>query len=197
MGGTAGMSTGGAGGFVPAVDRMTAWNDENYGCVNCHGDEGEGIANRGPEIKHPNRELFDFMVRQGDAMPLVAYRDPMDAVGPELVSDAILDDIFEWLWSFPKPTTGAELYADFCSYCHGADGRGGTTMQTYASAYHSAPFIRKQGSDFLTYLRMGHLMDDMGNPVEVMDRNAWMPPVTTMELTDQEIALIQAWLPQN
>src|SRR6185503_6106148 len=94
--GGAGASSGGSGGWTPATDRTTAWNDETYGCVNCHGDEGEGIVNRGPEIKHPNRELFDFMVRNGDAMPLPAFRDPMKPVTQAMVSDAILNDVYTW-----------------------------------------------------------------------------------------------------
>jgi len=192
--GAAGNGSGGSAGFTPAIDRTTAWNDPDYGCVNCHGDEGEGLMDRGPEIKHPNRELFDFMVRQGDAMPLPAYRDAMPPVTTAMISDPILDEIYTWLNSFPKPTTGAELYADYCSYCHGADGRGGLT-QGYVNASHSAPYD-ETGAGFLQHVRDGHLREG-ASPVDASDRNTWMPPFPASVLTDQEVALIEAWLPKN
>jgi cytochrome c553 len=194
-GGAAGTSGGGSAGFTPATDRVTAWNEPNYGCGNCHGEEGEGIVNRGPEIKHPNRELFDFLVRQGDAMPLVAYRDPMKPVTTAMISDPILDEIYTWLNSFPKPTTGAALFADYCSYCHGPDGRGGST-QGYAKESHSAPF-EPQGAEFLKKVRDGHIRSGAGGTVPVSNRTEWMPPFPATLLTDQEVALIEAWLPKN
>jgi mono/diheme cytochrome c family protein len=194
-GGGAGAASGGSAGFTPAIDRTTAWNDPNYGCGNCHGEEGEGIVDRGPDIKHPNRELFDFLVREGDAMPLPAYRDPMTPVTTAMISDAILDDIYNWLSAFPKPTTGAELYADYCGYCHGADGRGGTN-QGYAPADHSAPYS-ETSADFLEHVRAGHIRSGTGATVVVSQRTAWMPPVPANVLTDAEIALIEAWLPKN
>jgi mono/diheme cytochrome c family protein len=196
LGGAAGMGagTGGSAGFTPAIDRTSAWNDPDYGCGNCHGDEGEGIVNRGPEIKHPNRELFDFMTRTGDAMPLALYRDPMKPVTQAMISDAILGEIYTWLNSFPKPTTGAELFADYCSYCHAPDGRGGT-MNGYASATHSAPF-EEMGSGFLQKVRDGHVRSGAGGTVPVSNRTEWMPPFPATVLTDQEISLIEAWLPK-
>jgi cytochrome c553 len=193
--GAAGKGAGGSAGFTPATDRTTAWNDPDYGCGNCHGEQGEGLAERGPEIRPPNRVLFDFMVRKGDAMPLAAYREGMPAATTAMISDAILDEIYTWLNSFPKPTTGAELYADYCGYCHGANGRGGTT-QGYASASHSAPFDVK-GAQFLQHVRDGHVRSGAGAAIDVSNRTAWMPPFPASVLTDQEVALIEAWLPKN
>jgi mono/diheme cytochrome c family protein len=194
-GGASGAANGGGAGFTPAVDRISAWNDPDYGCGNCHGEEGEGVVNRGPEIKHPNRELFDFMVRNGDDMPLVAYRDPMRPVTTAMISDAILNDIYTWLNAFPKPTTGAELFADYCSYCHGPDGRGGT-VQGYASTTHSAPYD-DTGAEFLEHVRAGHVRSGAGADIDVSERNEWMPPFPATVLTDAEVALIEAWLPKN
>jgi cytochrome c553 len=194
-GGGAGTANGGAAGFTPAVDRISAWNDPDYGCGNCHGEEGEGVMNRGPEIRHPNRELFDFMVRNGDDMPLVAYRDPMRPVTTAMISDTILNDIYTWLNSFPKPTTGAELFADYCSYCHGPDGRGGS-VQGYAKEAHSAPF-EKMGAEFLEHVRSGHIVSGAGAAIPVSDRGEWMPPIPATVVTDAEVALIEAWLPKN
>jgi mono/diheme cytochrome c family protein len=193
--GSAGAMTAGSAGFTPAIDRTTAWNDPDYGCGNCHGEEGEGIVDRGPEIRHPNRELFDFMVREGDAMPLAAYRDPMDPVTTAMISDTILNDIYTWLNGFPKPTTGAELFADYCSYCHGPEGRGGN-VQGYAKESHSAPF-EKQGAEFLAAVRSGHIVSGGGGSVDVSNRTEWMPPFPATVLTDAEIGLIEAWLPKN
>jgi len=191
-GGLAGMATGGSAGSQPATDRTTAWNDPDYGCGNCHGDNGEGIADRGPEILHPNRELFDFMVKNGDDTPIVPYKDPMPAVDPALISAAILNDIYTWLGTFPKPTTGADLYADYCGYCHGPEGRGGTT-NAYVMVAHSAPYTMSS-AQFLAAVRAGHTNN---GAIPVSERTEWMHTIPANVLTDAEIALIEAWLPKN
>jgi mono/diheme cytochrome c family protein len=174
---------------------MALFNDPDVGCATCHGASGEGRATYGPEIQHPTRDLFDYMVRTGEANQLTTYRNPMEGFDTTVLSDADRDAIFAWLSAMPQPTTGAELYADYCGYCHGPDGRGGMVGVAYASAYHSAPY-RRSGAEFLSYVRAGHLMDDMGAPIEVSDRHEYMPPFPPELLTDQEIQLIEAWLPK-
>jgi mono/diheme cytochrome c family protein len=169
---------------------------ETASCATCHGDTGEGVATYGPDIRHPSRDLYLYMVRNGEAHQLALFRKPMDPVDTTLASDADLDAIFDWLSAMPKPTTGAELFADYCGYCHGADGRGGDKTIAYASAYHSAPY-RRSGQDFLDYVRAGHVVDDQGAPVAVADRHAYMPPFPAEMLTDQEIQLIEAWVPKQ
>ncbi len=190
--GAAGTAAAGAAGAQPATDRTSAWNDPDYGCGNCHGDNGEGIEDRGPEIRHPNRELFDFMVKNGDDTPIVPYKDPMPAVDPKLISSAILDDIYTWLGGFPQPTTGADLYADYCGYCHGPEGRGGTT-NAYVMVAHSVPFD-VQGAAFLAVIRDGHTNN---GTIPVSERTEWMPAIPASVLTDAEVGLIEAWLPKN
>jgi mono/diheme cytochrome c family protein len=174
---------------------MVVFN-ETASCATCHGDSGEGVATYGPDIRHPTRDLYLYMVRNGEAHQLALYRKPMDAFDAGTVSDADLEAIYAWLSAMPQPTTGAELFADYCSFCHGADGRGGDKTVAYASAYHSAPY-RRVGQEFLAYVRAGHVVDDKGVTVPVTDRHAYMPGFPPEMLTDQEIQLIEAWLPRQ
>jgi mono/diheme cytochrome c family protein len=174
---------------------VTAYKTDPVACATCHGSMGEGRATYGPEIRHPTRDLFVYMVRTGEANQLSSYRNPMLGFTTAELSDADMDAIFDWLSAMPKPVTGAELYADYCGYCHGADGKGGVKTVAYASAYHSAPF-RRAGAEFLAYVRAGHLVNDMGDPVPVSDRHAYMPAFPAEMLTDAEIQLIEAWLPK-
>jgi mono/diheme cytochrome c family protein len=174
---------------------MTAFKTDPVACATCHGSFGEGAPTYGPEIQHPTRDLFVFMVRNGEAMQLTAYRNPMLGFDSATLSDADVDAMFDWLSGMPKPTTGAELYADYCGYCHGADGKGGGQGVSYASAYHSAPFRRTE-AEFIAYTRAGHLVNDAGDAVPVSDRHAYMPAFPPEMLTDAEIQLIFAWLPK-
>ena len=192
--GTGGDASPGAGG-APEPGFMTVFND-TASCATCHGASGQGVATYGPDIRHPSRDLYLYMVRTGEPQQLVLYRKPMDAFDTTLVSDTDLEAIYDWLGGMPRPTTGAELFADYCSYCHGSDGRGGDKTIAYASAYHSAPY-RRSGQEFLDYVRAGHVKDDQGVVVPVSDRHAYMPPFSPQELTDQEIQLIEAWLPKQ
>lgn len=165
------------------------------GCATCHGNTGTGLPRLGPDIQHPTRELFDFLVRNGEAHQVTAYAAPMPAFADTLVSSADLDSIFAWLQAMPQPTTGSALFADYCSYCHGSDGRGGAVGVAYASAYHSAPFRRK-GVEFRDYVRKGHVVDDKGAPVPVSERHAYMPAFGPELLSDAELTLIENWLPK-
>jgi mono/diheme cytochrome c family protein len=165
------------------------------GCATCHGDTGAGLPRLGPDIQHPTRDLFDFLVRNGEAHQVTAYAAPMPAFADTLVSSGDLDSIFAWLRAMPQPTTGGALFADYCSYCHGSDGRGGAVGVAYASAYHSAPFRRK-GVEFRDYVRKGHVVDDKGALVPVSERHAYMPAFGPELLSDAELTLIENWLPK-
>jgi mono/diheme cytochrome c family protein len=188
-----GSGAGGSGGSEPSW--VVAFNTDPVNCATCHGVSGEGNGTYGPDIQHPTRDLFDFMLRTSDPQQLAVYRKPMLPFDTTVLSDADADAIFEWLSAMPKPESGAALYADYCSFCHGADGRGGTMDVAYASAYHSAPY-RRVGAEFLAYVRAGHLVDDLGMPVPIADRHAYMPAFPPEMLTDAEIQLIEVWLPK-
>ncbi len=204
-GGTSSANTAGGAGSVTANGAgaggddgptwMAAFTMAPAGCAVCHGSTGAGVAGLGPDIQHPTRELFDYLLRNGEPVRLANYAAPMPAFDDTLISDTDKEAIFDWLGAMPQPTTGATLFADYCSYCHGADGRGGAATVAYASAYHSAPFRRK-GVDFRNYVRAGHLVDDKGVPVPVSERHAYMPAFSPALLSDAEIAQIESWLPE-
>ncbi len=141
-------------------------------CSICHGAEGEGVANLGPDLWHPIAGYFEWVVRNGrDGNPdLIAA---MAAMGPEFISDADLAAVFEWLSKAPKATTGEGLYSDYCSNCHGANGGGvagkNITMLTDVIA---------------TIVRTGAHPGEYDNVAE------YMPSWTPEELTDAEVQLI-------
>lgn len=190
-----GASNGGSVSGAGGASWMDVFMAAPGGCAACHGNTGAGLPRLGPDIQHPTRALFDFLVRNGEAHQVNAYAAPMPAFADTLVSSADLDSIFAWLQAMPQPTTGGALFADYCSYCHGSDGRGGVVGVAYASAYHSAPFRRK-GVEFRDYVRKGHVVDDKGASVPVSERHAYMPAFGAELLSDAELTLIENWLPQ-
>src|SRR6188768_337197 len=93
--GTGGASVDAAG--ASGSSWMIAFATPPAGCAVCHGSTGAGQSGLGPDIQHPTRELFDYLVRHGEPNRLAKYAAPMPAVGDALVSDTDLNAIFDWL----------------------------------------------------------------------------------------------------
>jgi len=191
-----GASSGGAGGSgasgsddgIPAAYKSA--------CKDCHGLDALGVVDKGPQIRRATREMIEYLTRAGDANETLNEQgdvvgDPleMDAFASDEVSAADLDEIVAWLQAFPPSSTGAELFADHCAFCHGADGRGGDSE--YATAYHSAPFVRQDLLGFTNYVKAGHTRED-GVVIEPSERRKYMPPFFAV-LTDEQIELIYEW----
>ena len=141
-------------------------------CAVCHGPEGAGTP-LGPEIQHPVTDFATWVVRNGRMHP--GYMEPMPKFTTVQLTDAQLTGIFSFLAMRPKPTTGAELYKDYCQNCHGPDARGGVTMRNIST---------KLVADFLKHPRDGH------HPGEFSNRREYMPRWTAAELSDAELRLI-------
>jgi mono/diheme cytochrome c family protein len=96
-------------------------------CASCHGNEGEGTA-LGYALQHPVRDYSSWVVRHG--RPTGNPELPgsvMVAYDTDTLSDATLEEIWDYLDAFPQPTTGEALYLDYCRNCHGEDALGGIT----------------------------------------------------------------------
>jgi mono/diheme cytochrome c family protein len=165
-------------------------------CVSCHGDSAQGVTLSGPAIQRATREMTEYLVRNGDQNATVNGQnqivgDPrtMTAFTAAMVSDAQIDEIVTWLQSFPAAATGAELFAQHCSFCHGVSGKGGATE--YASAFHSAPFPTQTLASFTTYVKAGHTSEN-GLTVAPSQRRKYMPPFATL-LTDNQLSLMFTW----
>jgi mono/diheme cytochrome c family protein len=178
--GAAGADAGGGSGMADAGSPADAATDAAYSpilgygiCVPCHGPEGAGVPEMGPEIQHPVIDFSTWVVRNGRMHP--AFKLPMLKYGPDVLPDAQLQGIFAFLASRPKPTTGAGLYKDYCENCHGADGKGGVTMRDISAA---------PVADFISDSRAGH------HPGEFSNRREYMPKWTAAELSDAELRLI-------
>jgi len=133
-GGNAGTSSGGSAG-------QTAFAV----CMPCHGSDGTGVAGKGPDIQHPVVDYSTWVIRNGRMHP--DYPEAMPKFTTDLLSDANLQSIFTFLAAFPKPTTGAGLFHDYCANCHGADALGGVTMR---------PIATEPMTMFTTMVRSGH-----------------------------------------
>jgi mono/diheme cytochrome c family protein len=97
----------------------------------------------------------------------------------ERVSDAQLGDIWDWLDSFPLPSTPEERYEDYCANCHGADGRGGPTGSGLVAATDAV---------FHASVRGGH-----GG--QVFSRRAeYMPAYDESVLTEEQILEIATYI---
>jgi len=144
-------------------------------CTHCHGEDALGTED-GPEIRHPNAEYLRWLIREG-RMDHPDFPEGMPEVPPECLTDQMIEEIITFLDSFPQPTTGAELYADYCANCHGADGRGGITGISLDGELHENAGIAVSGNATMMY----------GN------REAYMPGQGD-KLTAAEIQLITDYL---
>jgi mono/diheme cytochrome c family protein len=104
----------------------------------------------------------------------MGYKDPMEPIAPDVISDAVLETIWDWLDEPPQPTTGEGLYHDYCANCHGADGKGGPTMRPITNELKNIKTRVRQGS----------------HAGEFAQRHDYMPVFSTTRLTDAEVDLI-------
>lgn len=149
-------------------------------CAPCHGSDGEGTA-LGYEVQHPVRDYATWVVRNGrppgnTELPgsvMVAY-----ATGS--LADATLEEIWDYLDTFPQPTTGEALYVDYCRNCHGTDALGGITDVN----------IREPGAlaEIFEKVREG---ENVGNYAA---RGSSMPAFDEGRISDAEIQLIADYL---
>lgn len=145
-------------------------------CASCHGPSGEG-STLGYELRHPRREYSRWVVRNGrtgaELAPTV-----MAPFGEDLLSDAELDRIFDYLDAFPAETTGEGLYLDHCRACHGVDAAGGESQKDIRFELHEA----------LEKVRQGEGGTDYGA------RTGYMPSWSTAELSDDDVAAIVTYV---
>jgi mono/diheme cytochrome c family protein len=114
----------GGGGSGPAPSEGQALYDLT--CKLCHAEQGVGSI-LGPELQHPLREYSRWVVRNGRAQ--TTFPKPMEKVGADVLSDAQLTLIWDYLSLMPEPTTGQALFGDYCANCHGKDAKGGPTQR--------------------------------------------------------------------
>lgn len=146
------------------------------GCAQCHGVDALGTDDDGPEVRHANADYLRWIVREG-RMDHPDYPDGMPAVTPDCLTDQQIEEIIVFLDSFPQPTTGAELYADYCANCHGADGRGGVTEVSLDGELHENATVVAAGRNVNNYATRGAYMTPLGD-----------------HLTAQEIQMITDYL---
>lgn len=149
-------------------------------CAPCHGSEGEGTA-LGYALQHPVRDYSTWVVRNGrPAGNPELPGSTMVAYGPEALPDETLEEIWDYLDSFPQPTTGEGLYFDYCRNCHGVDALGGVT-----------------GVSLLTPEAMLELFEKVreGENVGLYEiRDEAMPSFDQTRLSDDEVQLIASYL---
>ena len=162
-------------GASSSAGAVTFKDKYNTLCSACHGSEGKGIANVGPEILHPTADYTVWLTRTGRKHP--NYTIAMPAYTQSQLSDKELNQIIDWLSAAPKPTTGEGLYRDYCFHCHADDGRG--------TAGHSAK--GRTISQLTSNIRNGHNLSNFGT------RNKYMPKWSVSELTADDIQKMQTY----
>jgi len=144
-----------------------------YGCVACHGAQGEGTA-LGPGLATGALTLAEF----------IAYlRQPtgnMPAYPPDAISDEALGEVYAYLTpATPQASpagrveTGAALYRGVgCYECHSNEGQGGA----------QGPRL---GPDPISFPRFSWY---------VRHPSGGMPPYTEQVMSDQDLADVYAFL---
>lgn len=148
-------------------------------CSSCHGEHGEGTTD-GPQIQNPVRGYATWVIRNGRAvqMPGMGYLDPMPAHDAEVVSDADIKGILDYLSLPAHPTDGEGLYLRFCGNCHGPDASGGRAHES----------IRGEADDAMEKVRGGEGHNNYGAAEK------YMPSWSSTELSNAEVDLIVQWL---
>jgi mono/diheme cytochrome c family protein len=145
-------------------------------CAGCHGVDALGTV-LAYELRHPNREYAEWVVRNGRAAGEFAPSF-MAAFSTETISDEELQLVFDHLDSFPQPTTGQGLYEDYCGNCHGPDGSGGAVAEN----------ILEEPAEALEQVREGDGGTNYGA------RSEFMPAFADDRLTNAEFQSIMDYL---
>jgi ubiquinol-cytochrome c reductase cytochrome c subunit len=138
---TAASPTGTGAGDPAAGHRLFA-----SACSSCHGDDGEGVRERGPSLRDAGARAADFYLRTG-RMPLSQPGHEPQRTDPAYPDDQIdaLDAYVGSLGGPPIPTAqpasgsvsrGAELFGSSCAGCHSITGEGGVVVGGFAPALH-------------------------------------------------------------
>ena len=141
-------------------------------CRGCHGAEAAGTPD-GPQLRFPKEDYARWVIRNGR---LSAGRR-MPQFTEDSLSDTQLEDIFVWLSSFDRPTTGAGLYAVFCQHCHGIEGTGGAVRKDITNDITTPSLV-------LDMIRRG------AGGTDYLKRSDYMPGRSEAELSDAEAQLI-------
>jgi mono/diheme cytochrome c family protein len=173
--GSAGASAGGGGSAGEGPLPTDGVGLYGLHCAKCHAEQGRGGMN-GPEIVHPVREYSSWVVRNGRAM--TSFPMPMEKWGADKLSDAQLNLIFDYLDTPPQPTTGAELYRDYCTNCHGSDAKSGPAMKN----------LLNEVDELKDQVRKG------AHPGEYSMRQEYMPAFSTMRLSDADLDKIYQYV---
>lgn len=156
----------------PDISTLSGPEVYDLRCATCHGAEGEGTMD-GPQLRYEADAYSRWVVRNGRANS--AY--PMDMAAYTAMSDAQLNEMFDWLGSFPHPTTGEGLYDRYCANCHGPNAHGGPTGKDLAGEDRGDEDIRrgKGGTNYGS-------------------RRTYMPGWSTSQLSDAEVQLINDFI---
>jgi mono/diheme cytochrome c family protein len=171
-------------------------------CAGCHGSNGKGGA--AVSLSDPVFLAIadDAAIRRTAAngvpgTPMPAFAQSAGGMLTDKQIDAIVSGIRSWAKSNSlrgvspppyagqgagDPHKGAEVYATYCSACHGPDGKGGMKASSIVNGSYLA-LVSDQ--DLRTNVIVGR--PDMGAP-------DWRDDVPGRPMTAQEISDVVAWL---
>lgn len=144
-------------------------------CASCHGPEAEGTA-LGYELRHIDHGYAGWILRNGRTGSELAP-SVMAPFTTAQLADSDAEKIFDYLDAFPAPTTGEELYLDYCRNCHGIDASGGETGLDIREELSQLPLILRNGG--------------RGSYGE---RDRYMPVWTEAQISDEDGAAIAAYI---
>jgi len=157
---------------------------ETQGCQQCHGNQGQGLANTQTQESAPR--IGPTRLSQAAFVGFVRHpMGKMPAYRNQDVSDAELADLYAFLQSLAPPTKadpssanatkGQHLFMSYgCYECHGNEGQGSTQTAGSRIGPIEIPF-----APFVAYIRQP---------------TAQMPPYTAKAVSDADLADIYAFL---
>lgn len=143
-------------------------------CAQCHGPDGDGTVDA-PQIRNPVHGYATYVIRHGRASEM-GFPGDMPAFSEGEIAD--LAPVFAWLERGAHPTDGQALYVRYCGNCHGADAQGGRVGED----------ITHETDELEEKVREGH------GGTNYAARTKYMPAWSTGELSDAEVAAIEAYV---
>jgi len=159
-----------------AIDSAALYHDF---CSVCHGDEGDGKSHAQQGLNPPPRDFTSpesaLLLTPERIVHAIAEGVPGTAMSgwKSRLSEAQISALAEWMQSnfmltspLKSTSPGAEIYADYCSVCHGDNGRGAM----WARDGLSPPPIAFTDEAKQASLSRDHMIDAVGFGAPVTDR---------------------------
>ena len=187
--------------MAQAIDPQALYDDY---CSVCHGDKGDGDSHARQGMKPPPRDFTSptaaielsrprivHAIREGvPGTAMSAWKSRLDETQIEALADLIRNRFMQQA-AREKDSEGAQLYAAYCSVCHGDNGKGAL----WASAGLSPQPADFTAPEFQSSMTRDHLIQSVtyGRPETAM--SGWQTRLSEQQIATVVDYVVDAFMP--